>query len=304
MSVTSAPYGQTSEPFAARAALLVVAFLWGVNYIATNFGLRAFSPWTFRTLSFLAGAGLLAVLAPIIGASLRLRKVSDRFHLIVSGLFACGGFGALSAIAVLYTSTGRAAICAYTMPIWVALAARLILKETLSTARIVALSLCAVGLFVLLWPLIKAGVSLGALAAIGSAICWAIGVVYLKWARVPAHPIAVAIYQLLAGALVCIIGMLFTGRGVDGPVGVLPWLGLVYGVVAGTAIAYPLWFKVLDRLPAGTAGLGTLLVPVFGVIASAIVLDERPTPADLVGFALILTAAVMALKAPAQPSNA
>lgn len=96
MSVTSAASGQTSEPFAARAALLLVAFLWGVNYIATNFGLRAFSPWTFRTLSFLAGAGLLAILAPMIGASLRVRKVSDRFHLIVSGLFACGGFGALA----------------------------------------------------------------------------------------------------------------------------------------------------------------------------------------------------------------
>ncbi|WP_407948406.1 DMT family transporter [Parvibaculum sp.] len=301
MSVTSAASGQTSEPFAARAALLLVAFLWGVNYIATNFGLRAFSPWTFRTLSFLAGAGLLAILAPMIGASLRVRKVSDRFHLIVSGLFACGGFGALSAIAILYTSTGRAAICAYTMPIWVALAARVILKETLTTARIAALVLCAAGLLVLLWPLIQAGVSLGALAAIGSAICWAIGIVYLKWARVPAHPLAVAIYQLLAGALVSIIGMLFTGVGVDAPVGVLPWLGLLYGVVAGTAVAYPLWFKVLDRLPAGTAGLGTLLVPVFGVIASAIVLGERPTPADLFGFALILIAAAIALRAPAQP---
>lgn len=303
MSVTSASSGQTSEPFAARAALLLVAFLWGVNYIATNFGLRAFSPWTFRTLSFLAGAGILALLARFVGASLRVEKTSDRFHLFVSGLFACGGFGALSAIAILYTSTGRAAICAYTMPIWVALAARVILKETLTSARLVALGLCAIGLLVLLWPLIDAGVSLGALAAIGSAICWAIGIVYLKWARVPAHPLAVAIYQLLAGALTSIVGILFTGLGIDGPVGFLPWLGLIYGVVAGTAVAYPLWFKVLDRLPAGTAGLGTLLVPVFGVVASAIVLGERPSQADLVGFALILIAAMIALKAPSQPTR-
>lgn len=67
------------------------------------------------------------------------------------------------------------------------------------------------------------------------------------------------------------------------------------------SVAYQLWFKVLDQLPAGTAGLGTLLVPVFGVIAAAIVLGERPTPADLIGFALILMAAVIALRAPAQP---
>lgn len=300
MSIAAARYGQSSEPFAARATLLLVALLWGVNYVATNFGLRTFSPWTFRTLSFLAGAGLLAVVAPMLGASLRVPKGSDRLHLFFSGLFACGGFGALSAIAILHTSTGRVAICAYTMPVWVVFAASLVLKETLTTARMISLTLCAAGLLLLLWPLIQAGVSLGALAAIGSAISWAIGIVYLKWARVTAHPLAVAIYQLLAGALVSIIGMLFTGAGVDGPVGVLPLFGLLYGIVAGTAVPYPLWFKVLDRLPAGTAGLGTLLVPIFGVIASALILGERPTHADLAGFTMILIAAVIALRAPSQ----
>lgn len=300
MTVAS-PLQQATEPFAARAALLLVTLLWGLNYVATNYGLRAFSPWTFRTLSFLAGAGLLILLARVTGAPLHVKKISDRLHLIVSGLFACGGFGALSAIAMLYTSTGRAAICAYTMPIWVALAARLILKEALTPARSIALALCTIGIIVLLWPLIRAGVSLGALAAIGSAICWAIGIVYLKWARVPAHPLSVAIHQLVAGALVSGIGVLLTGPGVESAGSMLPWFGLLYGVVAGTAVAYALWYKVLDHLPAGTAGLGTLLVPVFGVTASMILLGERPTLADLIGFALILMAAAIALGPPAQP---
>ena len=93
----------------------------------------------------------------------------------------------------------------------------------------------------------------------------------------------------------CIVGV---GGAAD--IGILPWLGLIYGTVAGTAIGYLIWFSVLERLPAGSAGLGMLLVPVFGVISSAILLDERPTPADLVGFALILAAALLALRDPAQ----
>lgn len=296
---TGAPSVST-DPFGARAALLLVALLWGVNYVATNFGLRGFSPWTFRTLSFLAGGLLLLPLARISGANLHVRSGRDRLHLVISGMFACGGFGALSAIAILYTSTGRVAICTYTMPIWVVLLARIVLKETLTPARLLALGLCCLGLLVLLWPLLQAGLSIGALAAIGSAMSWAIGIIYLKWARIDAHPLTVAVYQIFAGALVSAIGMIATGLGLAPEIGALPWLGLIYGIVAGTAVGYLVWFKVLDRLPAGTAGLGTLLVPVFGVVASAIVLGERPTPADLVGFALILAAALVALRAPAR----
>lgn len=282
----------------------MVTLLWGINYVATNFGLREFSPWTFRSLSFLGGAALIFAMARIIRAPSHISRLRDRWHLIVSGLFACGGFGALSAIAILHTSTGRAAICAYTMPIWVALAARVVLKEALTPVRTVALVLCAAGLMVLLWPLIRTGMSIGALAAVGSAICWAIGIVYLKWARVSAHPLSIAAHQLLAGALVSVIGVFLTGPGLEHPVGLLAWFGLLYGIVAGTAVAYALWYQALDHLAAGTAGLGTLLVPVFGVFASVIVLGERPTPADLVGFTLILIAAVIALRAPAQPMPA
>lgn len=304
MSVEALRRAEPSVPVSARAILLLVALLWGLNYIATNFGLRAFSPWAFRTLSFLGAAVLLVLLAPMIRANLQVASLRDNVHLFVSGTFACGGFGVLSAISILHTSTGRSAICAYTMPIWVALLGRIFLKEKMTPDKIAALSLCCLGLLVLLWPLLMAGVSFGALAAIGSAICWAIGIVYLKWAQVAAHPLAVAVRQLLAGALASAIGMAFTGWGVSSPVRSLPILGLAYGIIIGTAVSYPLWFNVLERLPATIAGLGTLLVPVFGVIASALILGERPTPADMTGFALILLAAVIALKPPSQRNAA
>jgi drug/metabolite transporter (DMT)-like permease len=70
----------------------------------------------------------------------------------------------------------------------------------------------------------------------------------------------------------------------------------------GTGAAYGLWFTIIRRLPAMTASLGVLGSPVIGVIASVLVLGERPTAADVTGFALILAASALTLLS--RPSTA
>jgi len=52
-------------------------------------------------------------------------------------------------------------------------------------------------------------------------------------------------------------------------------------------------------MPTITASIGSLLVPVVGVIASTFVLHEHPTANDLIGFVLIFLAAACVLLEPA-----
>jgi drug/metabolite transporter (DMT)-like permease len=282
--------------FADRILLLVVAVVWGLNWISVKLALHGFSIWTFRALSFGGGALILMLVARATGVSLRVSKAVDRLHLAIAGLFSTAGFGALTAFAMLHTSTGRTAICAYTMPIWTTFLGRVVLGERLTAWRLVSLGLGSAGLLVLLWPLVETGIPIGAIAAIGSAVSWAMGTVYQKWAGIVAHPLAIAVWQLVAGAAAAAIGALFAGTGSWTAVDAMSLAGLAYTTIGGTAIAYLLWFHIVQRLPAGTAGLGTLLVPVVGVIASVVLLGERPTGADLVGFALIFIAALVALR--------
>jgi drug/metabolite transporter (DMT)-like permease len=56
------------------------------------------------------------------------------------------------------------------------------------------------------------------------------------------------------------------------------------------------------RLPASTASLGVLSVPVVGVVMSMILLGERLTPADVVGFTLIFAASACVLLSPQAPA--
>jgi hypothetical protein len=42
--------------------------------------------------------------------------------------------------------------------------------------------------------------------------------------------------------------------------------GLLHNIFAATALAWSLWLFAVQRLPAGTAGMGTLVTPVIGVL--------------------------------------
>ena len=75
-------------------------------------------------------------------------------------------------------------------------------------------------------------------------------------------------------------------------------LAIVYIGVLGVGLAHFLWWAIVGRLPTITASIGALLVPVVGVTASTLFLGERPTVNDIVGFALIFTAAACVLLQP------
>jgi drug/metabolite transporter (DMT)-like permease len=289
------PGDSTRGTLAARAGVVLVAVIWGLNWVSVRFALRELSPWAFRTISLSCGALILIAMAKWRGISLSVKKGPPRLHLAVAGLLNVGGYGILSAFAQLSTATSRTAICASTMPIWATLLARPVLGERLDRWRGSALVIGGCGLLVLLWPALAVGLPVGSLLALGSAISWAVGTVYLKWARVEASPIAVTAWQLVAGASAVMIGLLASGTAAPASLGRFAVGGLIYTTLFGTALAYLLWFRTSVRLPASTAGLGILLVPVVGVGASVALLGDRPSAADLGGFALIFIAAVCAL---------
>jgi drug/metabolite transporter (DMT)-like permease len=159
---------------------------------------------------------------------------------------------------------------------------------------------------VLVYPLLASGVPIGILLALGAAVSWSAGTVYLKWAHIEADPMAVTFWQLVVGFIA--IGA--CQPLVEGPLHLWPiqmttLAALVFSGLVGSGIAYFLWFEIVRRLPAMTASLGVLSVPAVGIVASVVMLGERPTATDIAGFALILLASACVLLAPgARPEAA
>ncbi len=282
----------------AKLAVTAMGVAWGLNWIAARFILETLPPWTMRALGIGLGAVTLFVAAAVSGMPLGIPR-GDRLKIVVAGFFNVAAFGAGSAYAQVYGTTARAIVIAYSMPIWSALLARVVLKERLNALTLAALALCLAGLAILILPLARGGFPTGALLALACAWSWAAGTVYLKWARIGAPVLASAAWQVLTCCLMLVIGM-FVFEGLPR---LWPLPGSVIACIAyngpiGMGLAYFLWFVAVRRLPTSTASLGTLLVPIVGVLGSTWLVGERPSLTDVIGFACIFVAAASVLLQP------
>ena len=282
----------------ARMLVVLLAFAWGLNWISVSIGLRGAPPWTLRFLGAGLGALPLIVAATLSGHTLRVPR-GERVRVMVAGFLNVALFQILSTFAQLNGATSRVIILAYSMPIWTTIMGRLLLGERLTTMRQIAIALCIVGLAILVWPLFAHGIPITVVLGLACAWCWCGATVYLKWVKATVPPLANAAWQLVFGFLF-IAGGTFIFEGVPHVNGISrdTWLAILFMGVIGTGLAHFLWWSVAARLPAITASIGALLVPVIGVVASTIVLHERPTVNDIVGFALIFSAASCVLLQP------
>lgn len=273
----------------------LAALFWGLNFPAVKILIGGIPPWTLRSIGLTLGGMLLAVVTAVSGQSLAVPKRHWR-DVAIAGLLALAGFNLCAVFAQLLMPASRAAILVYTMPLWSVLFAWLILGEEIDRLRGLSLFLGGLGLSLLsipFWLQLRSGEPpYGLVFVLGAAISWALGTVYLKRACIEAAPLAITTWQVLVGAAIATIGMLLfeTPR-----IELTPTImaTLAYHVIFPQAVAYALWFSLMKRVSASTAAIGTLLVPIFGVIGAVVLLGERPTALDLAGFGLILLAVLI-----------
>jgi len=282
----------------APAGLLFLAITsvgWGFNWPVTKFLLGELPPLTLRGMTGVIGAALLALLALLSGQSLRVDpKLWPR--LVLAGVLNVSAWMVLMGLALVWLPASEAALIAYTMPVWAALLAWPFLGERPTVLRSLALVMAFAGLAAIMGG---NGVTAsmeklpGIVMALAGAIAFAVGTVLSKKLPMTLPPVTAAAWQIGIGCLpVAVIGLAIETTHLD-RITPLGWWLLVYSTVGQFCIAYVSWFAALSRLPASVAAIGTMAVPVIGVVASALALHEPLGAGEIV--ALIFTLAAVGL---------
>ncbi len=195
-----------------------------------------------------------------------------------------------------YTSVAVATLCYYMAPIFVMIVSPFLLKEKLTTKKVLCVIVALIGM-VFVSGVLDGGISgiselKGILFGLGAAAFYAsVVMMNQKLGEVPTYD--KTIMQLGAAAIVLIPYILFVedlSAVVLTPLIVI--MLLIVGVVH-TGIAYALYFGSMNDLKAQTVALFSYIDPIVAIVLSALFLKEPMTVYSAIGAVLVLGATMI-----------
>ena len=260
-------------------ATAVAPAVWGSTYLVTTTLLPEGRPLLAGALRALpAGLLLLAVTRTLPSGSWWWRSA-------VLGTLNIGAFFALLFVSAYRLPGGVAAVLGAVGPLLVLALSPRLLGERAAPRAVVSAIVAAGGVSL---TVLTADAGLdpwGVAAGLAGAASMALGLVLTRrWGR-PAPALTATAWQLTAGGLVLLpLALLVEGPPPALPAGALA--GYAYLALVGTALAYTLWFRGLERLPAASVSLLGQLSPVVAAALGWSVLHQSLTPVQLLGMAV------------------
>jgi drug/metabolite transporter (DMT)-like permease len=268
--------------------LLLLAALWGASFMFIKIGDRELEPITLVGIRMALGA---LTLVPIVLATVGVRRTLAELRtaagpLVVTGLFN----SAIPILSITWAETridsGLTAIIQASAPLFTALLAlRFSHDERVRGLRLAGLVVGFAGVALLVGGK-PSGQLVAALAVVFSALCYAATGIYAGRRLRGVSPLVTALGALTAAAIATLpIGLFQLPNHITGWKVTASMLALG---IAGTGLAYILYYALLSGAGASRAILITYLVPTFAVIYGAVLLGETVTAAAVGGLALVL----------------
>ncbi|RJK97514.1 EamA family transporter [Vallicoccus soli] len=283
-------------PVRDRLLALTVAVVWGLNFPAIHLSLEQFPPFFLVALRFALVAVPTLLLVPRPAVPVR--------WLVGYGL----GFGVLQFL-FLYLAmdtgmpTGLASLVLQSSAPFTVLLAGLLLRERLTARQVAGVALAVGGLGGI--AVHRAGLDGGAtlvpvLLTLCAGLGWALGNLSNRQARA-AEPFRLMLWMTVVPP----VPMLAVSLALEGPAavgasfgglgerqGLLALAGLAFTVLVATLLGSGIWTALMARHPSSTVAPFSMLVPVVGIGASWLLLDD-PTTLPEVALGGVVVAGVL-----------
>jgi drug/metabolite transporter (DMT)-like permease len=272
-------------------ALLLLSALWGASFIFIRVAVPELGPFILVELRVGIAAATLALCAALLGRLPKLRARWRQFALLGTVNVAIP-FSLISAAEINLTAS-LAAILNSTTVMFTAMVAAVWVGDALTARKFVGLVLGIVGVTVLVgWDPVAMNwvvvLSVGAMLA--ASLSYALGAVYAKRTFAGSPPLAIAIGQLTAASMLVLPLAAVSVPGRPSTTVVLSVLALA---LLSTAVAYMLYFRLIENVGPTSTSTVTLLVPLFGLLFGVVLLDEPVGLGTFAGLALILSSVAL-----------
>jgi O-acetylserine/cysteine efflux transporter len=253
------------------ALAVLVAAVWGVNFVVIEAGLDRFPPLLFSALRFLAAAVPAVFLV-------RRPRVAWRWILAVGLALGVVKFGLLFIGMDAGMPAGLSSLVLQSQAVFTALIAAAVLGERPGRLRVVGMGVALAGIAVAAVDEGASGPVLGFTLVIASAVFWGVSNVLTRKAA-PEDALAFMVWVSLVPILPLVVLSLLVD-GVDEnaeALGDLGWAGVgavAYVAWGATLFGFGAWGYLLRRYHASMVAPFSLLVPVFGMSSAALLLGE------------------------------
>ncbi|MBF9061316.1 EamA family transporter, partial [Rhodobacterales bacterium HKCCSP123] len=277
------------------AGLTVFAALLAFNQVVIAVGNEGLQPVFFAALRSVGGAICIFLWMRARGIAVEVAPGTLPAGLAMGGCFAAEFVGLF--IALDLTTVTRTSVIFYSMPVWLALLAHVLIPgERITRVKGIGLALAFAGVVLAITRREGAGGEaslLGDLCALGAALAWAGIALLAKGSRLrTVRPEMQLLWQLAVSAPLLLLAAPLFGPLLRGP-GLIHWGALAFQILVIVSVAFLFWLWILSLYPAASVAAFSFLSPVFGVALGWGVLGERV--GWEIGVALVLVAAGLIL---------
>jgi drug/metabolite transporter (DMT)-like permease len=270
-----------------------LGLIWGGAFMSVSLALEGFPPTSVAAGRCLIAAAILCIIGPLLGQGLnKIPSMKALGFAFFIGTFAVALPTSMLSWGQQYVPSAFAGVAMGAVPLIVLpLAYFFSPEEGIGPRRIIGMVLGFIGLFILVGPGAmnssgKEFETLGRLACLGAATCYAVGSITTRRAPKMA-PIAFAAASLLAAALVLTpIALIIDGIPTQFPP--TATTALLYAALMPTALAAVIRVRVITTAGSVFMSLTSYQVPIWSVILGVSFMGESLPPQLFIALAIIL----------------
>lgn len=280
--------------------LILTAFIWGVAFVAQSVGMDYVGPFTFNSVRNFVGA---LVLLPCIKLLDRINppaapaengKIDHGGPTLIIGGILCGICLAVASsfqqIGIAYTTVGKAGFIT-AMYIVIVPILGLFIKKKVRIIAWISVAISVVGLY-LLCMTESLSLSKGDFLVLICAFCFALHIMVIDYFSPKVDGVRMSCIQFLTCGIICAFPALLT-ESPDIHSILAAWLPILYAGALSSAVGYTLQIVAQKNTDPVIASLLMSLESAFSLLAGWVILNQRLSPRELCGCALMFAAIIL-----------